>query len=224
METLKAPLEKAFVAMGIITWIAGGGVLAIGLLLMLDSETFDQVKLLSTTTMWDAVIFMTVAVGGYTFVIGFVGWIGYLFRNRNALLAYIVLGSIAGAVLLTSGFLALVYKLDVSSDETNRTLYESLNNGNTSAWNDYQQTFSCCGVQSAHDWPNVPSSCCLNANGTCTNSTAFTTGCYEIMKDGINFDTALIMGLSFGVFSTQLISTSLGGVLYGSDNAIHPAA
>ena len=63
---------------------------------MLDANTFDQVKLLDSTTVWDATIYMTVVVGAYTFAIGFVGWIGYLFRNNKTLLAVSVVASDEG--------------------------------------------------------------------------------------------------------------------------------
>jgi len=71
--------------------IAGGAVLAIGIVLLLDENTFDHVKMLETdyTTplIWQAAVMMVVVVGGYTFLIGFVGWIGHLFDNKQTMLA-----------------------------------------------------------------------------------------------------------------------------------------
>ncbi|XP_049826004.1 tetraspanin-9 isoform X2 [Aethina tumida] len=171
-------LRTTFCVINVIFWIAGCGILGVGIWLRVAYEGYatllPQYALISADS-------LAILAGIITLILSFFACCGSWFQNRCMLITYFVLVVLLFIGEFLTGSMAFLYRSTLS-----HTLREELKTGlihhyNVTAtgpnslvniWDNMQTQFRCCGVDNYEDWFDidswpghrwVPDTCCFPA-------------------------------------------------------------
>jgi len=208
-----------------IFWLAGIGVLGVGIWSRVQAKDYDS--FLGSGGVTSAANIM-IASGALVMIIGFVGCCGAIKESRVMLVIFFILLLLIFILEIAAGIFAYVKKDDVmnkiranikkiidenygKTDKSSKALSDSV---------DFmQKELKCCGVDGPGDWnatdwkknhedKSTPKSCCMNQNAAnCEKSisAAYTKGCSKALQDYIKSHIAIIGGIGIGIAFIQLL-------------------
>lgn len=172
-----------------IIFLAGSTVLAIGIWLAVDKNSFiglskivpsDQLQNFTRPGVIEQVSYILIAIGALMFLVSFLGYCGALRESQCMLTTYGILLLIILILEITVGCLAVIYKTKAEEETKNilkstlaKYYNQSAENGDaiTVAWDSLQVSLHCCGVDNYTDYQTndawakgekiVPESCCV---------------------------------------------------------------
>lgn len=169
-----------------------------------------------------AAIFLIV-VGCIIFIIGFFGCCGAVKENHCMVMTFAVLLGLVFILEIAAGIAGFVLRGKVES-MMRKGMTESMDRygkpqyaGVTKAWDEVQDQFDCCGVNTWKDWEKinstyVPESCCkVRESATCgkiianMNTTINTDGCVAGFKDFLEGNIYTLGGIGVGLAFVQII-------------------
>ncbi|KAL5479511.1 hypothetical protein EMCRGX_G023038 [Ephydatia muelleri] len=146
----------------------------------------DYFAITSGTATFTRVPVLMIIVGLFITIVGIVGAVGAFFSStafgRVMLLVYSVIlallvvcefgGGIAAGVLRTT---VETFFTNSANDTFRSVVANDTNNQYRKTWDNFQQTFQCCGVKSYTDWSTIlnqpiPLSCCPPSTSTCDSN------------------------------------------------------
>lgn len=170
------------VLFNIIFFICGAGVLALGIVLIVDknflldiigkvpgSSTFDDAAILNTTSFLQSGAYMLIAAGALVFIIGFSGLCGAIRESKCLLAIYATLVFVILIVEIAAGVLCVFYGDDVKAYLLTwiGTLINKYYYGATLDYNNVVQIASdTTGISSAIDYVQISLQCCGATNYT----------------------------------------------------------
>jgi energy-coupling factor transporter transmembrane protein EcfT len=172
--------------------------------------------------------YLVIASGCAIFLVSVIGIVGALFDtkiNKFLLGFYMILVGLVFVAQLAGGILVFVYRsqaINIVFVELNSTFfYYGVNDtdslGNTTAWNNVQKNFMCCGITNVEDWIHnktaqmtlydlYPTYCCTNMTSEDCGTIAgigkrnyFERGCQPALVDFIGHNM-LVVGIIGMVF------------------------
>ncbi|XP_055506444.1 tetraspanin-11 [Leucoraja erinacea] len=227
-DCLTICLKYLLFIFNIIFWLAGAGVLLIGIWTL--NEKREYLSLLPSSTFAVSACILVFA-GCLVIVTGFLGCCAVVREQKSALLAYFSLLLLIFLIELVAGVLACIYYRRLSGELTqhlNRAMLERYGepaeHSVTRSIDRLQQHFKCCGSNNATDWQDsayirspasdnrlVPDSCCKTVTEACgsrdhpSNIYKVEGGCLTVLEQ-VLVDHLLIMGaVGIGVACLQLI-------------------
>jgi len=222
-------LKYVLFAFNFVFWLAGIGVLGVGIWSRIQAKDYDTI--LGSGGITSAANIM-IAAGCFVMVIGFVGCCGALKESKWLLVIYFILLLFIFILEIAAGIYSYVKKdkvLNTVSENIKKAVKTNYGGATTSdkAFTksiDYiQKQFKCCGVNKPGDWNTsswytkqalsakyaVPMSCCINQKTGCnllvTNLLVFSKGCVPAMKDYVKSHIAIIGGIGVGIAFIQLL-------------------
>ncbi|XP_033107215.1 CD81 antigen-like [Anneissia japonica] len=135
-------------------WIAGAGLLGIGIWMLVDASTFDYLFTEDTLTV---VAIITVTTGAVMFLVGFCGCCGAMKGNRCLLSTYVAILAILTVAMIATGITALVY-VDQVEDYLEGRIQSIITDdyGNTQAATDTIDSLQKdVSIISVHQWLNT---------------------------------------------------------------------
>ncbi|XP_035511248.1 tetraspanin 35 [Morone saxatilis] len=209
-----------FVFNGII-FLAGAAILGVGIWVKVDSSSIfsflgkiapaENAELSQVLN----VGYLLIALGGLLVIIGFLGCCGAIKESKCMLLLFfliillVFIAEIAGAVviLVFRPLLdELVVKFGTAAVKSIKKDYGE-NSDITGLWNTTMSTLHCCGFYNSSDFTDspyyknhgshFPPQCCAGTDEPCTQSTI--TGCFPKIKDLIDSNTVVIVGVALGI-------------------------
>ncbi|KAF5307691.1 hypothetical protein FQR65_LT06746 [Abscondita terminalis] len=196
--------------------------IAVGAVYVLNIESFT-ITLNKTGIPFSLAPALLLTIGIVVFLIAFFGCCGAIKESSCLLITYAVILIILFLLQVSIGVYAFL-----QFKQSNNSERFSIEQGLTETMNLYdhneqaretfdtlQSQLKCCGVKGPKDWnrikvgDSVPSSCCDNRPAKCYPSSAYWTGCSELLYKFLR-DTIVIIGIVFIVIA--LIEV-LGGTL-----------
>jgi len=176
--------KMMLIIFNIVFWLSGCALIAVGIWIIVDPsivKILDFVIEVSQDSLIKYAAYVLIAIGGFVFIVGFLGCCGAIKESKCMLGIYIFLLFVVMAGELAGGILAIIYK-DKIQDKIGEEVMESLGKGNytdrDTFWGlmDYVQSqFKCCGYNGKDDYTTLdfqtlygqpyPYACCaLNEN------------------------------------------------------------
>jgi CD63 antigen len=183
-----------------------------------------------------------IVIGGVIFIVAFFGCCGAIKENRCLLITFGVCMSIILVLSIAAVITAYVYRSRTDSwlsTLMRDQLVHYREKGNVASdifWNNTQRDEKCCGVTSFVDWKqspvlnethSVPDSCCVTFTDGCgfrffdgpqKNTTVYTKGCFEDLKEGFKYSMLIVGGIAIAVAILQVIGIILA---FSLAHAIH---
>ncbi|WKX90659.1 hypothetical protein Q1695_009480 [Nippostrongylus brasiliensis] len=194
----------------LILWTGGLGLIILGSVLQLKFA--GVLDILGDERLATPVILL--AFGSLCTLLGFLGCCGAIRENYCLTVSFAVL-------------LALVIMIETAAVITAYALHEDLRTGLSAqlqmglsrynrssgvqmAWDQTQQTLSCCGVANSSDWSAlgaVPDSCCIDSTSGCARELAplHPGGCMEKVENWILINAALVGSASAVLAGLQVV-------------------
>ncbi|XP_019880713.1 tetraspanin-18 [Aethina tumida] len=169
-------------------FLAGSLVLAIGTWLAVDKSSFiglskivpsEDIQQFTQPGVIEQVSYVMIAIGGFMFIVSFLGYCGALRESQCMLTTYGILLLVILILEITAAGLAIGYK-SKAEEETKNLLkttiskyYTGSESGNavTLSWDHLQAGLQCCGVDDYTDYQKneifaregkvIPESCCV---------------------------------------------------------------
>ncbi|XP_030646463.1 tetraspanin-1-like [Chanos chanos] len=224
-----------FIFNGII-FMAGAGILAVGIWVKVDSGSILQ--LLQSLKGVDGleqllnVGYLLIAVGALLLLLGFLGCCGAVKESRCMLLLFFVIililfiAEVAGAIviLVFRGVVdQLIAKLGTAAVKNIQKEYGK-SADITGLWNATMDVLKCCGFYNFTDFTDspffennnlYPSPCCTS--GLCDYSNAHNStvsGCFPKVVKLMDENSILIIGVAFGIAVLELAAMSVSMSMY----------
>lgn len=220
-------------------WLAGGGVMAVGVWTLLQKS--DYISLLPSQT-YAASAYILVLAGAIVMVTGVLGCCATFKEQRRLLRVYFVLLLCIFLLEVLAGVLAYIYyqqlneELKQSLRDTMIQKYEKSSYEHiTRAVDKLQQEFKCCGSNSSSDWAYsewirsqaaegrmVPDSCCKSPSPLCgrrdhpSNIYKVEGGCITKLEKFILEHLKIIGAVGIGIACVQIIGMVFTCCLYRS--------
>jgi len=164
--------------------LGGCGALGIGIWTMVMKMQYAAVL---GSAFYNLIVYLLIGAGLLVLITGILGCVGAIQKNASLLTWYFILLVIIFLAECIAGILAFVYHQSIEAElakglqanlnkNYNQTGHESL----TTAVDDMQQDFQCCGVHSYEDWQastfikqnkdglKTPESCCKTPSPLCS--------------------------------------------------------
>lgn len=211
-----------------IIFLAGAGILAVGIWVKVDSGSIFSFleKIPNAPSELAQVLnvgYLLIALGGLLVIIGFLGCCGAMRESKCMLLLFFIivllifLAEVAGAiVLLVLKPLvdSLFVKLGIVAAQNIKEDYGS-NPDITGLWDTTMSTLKCCGFNNYTDFTNssyhqskgYPPICCQYGGAPCSytrNSTVPVSGCFTRIKELIEDNSVVIIGVALGIAALEL--------------------
>ncbi|XP_065070841.1 CD151 antigen-like [Rhopilema esculentum] len=219
-------LKYLLFAFNFLFWIAGIGVLGVGIWSRVQAKDYDS--FLGDGGLTSAANVM-IAAGAFVMVIGFVGCCGAWKESKWLLVIYFILLLFIFILEIAAGIFAYVKKDKViktvsdnvkKSIKTNYGASDQASKTFTKSIDFMQKELKCCGVNGPSDWNNTvwyqkyrgsletPKSCCKDQKAaSCGTSSSdnFSKGCVKAMEDYVSSHIAIIGGIGVGIAFVQLL-------------------
>lgn len=203
--------------------VGGLVVLSVGIWTVSDKTGFEQ---LLGTDLYMSAAYILIVTGVAVVLISFLGCFGAVKEIRCMLITYFMILLVLFVVLLVGGILGYVFR-DRVEDTIKTRMMASLDEFNEKlvirdAWNAAQQKMKCCGIDSASDWAGhvdpLPPSCCPEgtAEGSCTTSNAFQSGCQLKVKEFAQQHAQVLAGVGIGISCFLLLGMLFSLALFKS--------
>lgn len=229
-----------FVFNGII-FLAGAAILGVGIWVKVDSGSILSFlgKIENAPTELSQVLnvgYLLIAIGALLLIIGFLGCCGAVKESRCMLLLFFIIvllvfiAEVAGAVvILVFRPLAdeLFIKFGTAAVQNIRKDY-GRNPDVTGLWNTTMTTLKCCGFYNSSDFVGspyytdhdrqYPPQCCPGilspCNQTVADSVTTITGCFPKIKQLIDDNTVVIVGVALGIAALEICAMAVSMILY----------
>ncbi|XP_055374539.1 tetraspanin-6 [Condylostylus longicornis] len=210
--------------------LSGLGILIAGALVLADVNEFNHF-IEGRVTAPPIVLIIT---GTIIFLIASLGCFGAIKESPPLLITYAVLLAIIFIIELAVGIAACVFRADLESSIKN-SLLETIRRSNDmdlKAWDNIQNKLMCCGVNDPTDWqyesrynPRILRGSCCKPEFTdpstkdCQNSLVlakdkyFQEGCITKLKDRIDSNATILIGVGIGIAFLQLLGIYLACTL-----------
>eukprot|EP00112_Aurelia_sp_Birch-Aquarium-sp1_P002691 Seg130.2 transcript_id=Seg130.2/GoldUCD/mRNA.D3Y31 product="CD151 antigen" protein_id=Seg130.2/GoldUCD/D3Y31 len=220
-------LKYLLFAFNFVFWIAGIGVLGVGIWSRIEAKDYDS--FLGSGGLTSAANIM-IAAGVFVMIVGFVGCCGALKENKWLLTTYFVLLLLIFILEIAAGIFAYVKRDQVTKAVTknikkivtdNYGKSSKADKAFTTAVDKLQTKMKCCGVNGPGDWNNTawskipankpyvtPKSCCKVQNSAnCQKLVAdsYSKGCVDAMKSYVKSHIAIIGGIGVGIAFIQIL-------------------
>ncbi|XP_065070827.1 CD151 antigen-like isoform X2 [Rhopilema esculentum] len=186
-----------------------------------------------------------IAAGVIVFIISFLGCVGAIRQSKCMLIMFIVCIVIVLLCETALIVLAFVYKSEAKKYATDAiveairdTYGESGQSGITTAVNNIQTNFKCCGANNYTDWLGskwvkanptlrVPKSCCADTNfASCQNASMPAThihskNCVTELTDWAEKNLTMVGGLACGVVVIELLGIIFAAILINKADSVH---
>ncbi|XP_065820709.1 tetraspanin 35 [Labrus bergylta] len=224
-----------------IIFLAGAAVLGVGIWVKVDSGSIlsflgkieDAPEELSQVL---NVGYLLIAIGALLLVIGFLGCCGAVKESKCMLLLFflivlvVFIAEIAGAVvILVFRPLAdeLFTKFGTAAVKNIKKDYGE-NADITGLWNTTMSTLKCCGFYNSSDFvgspyyikhdKQYPPLCCPGTENPCNQTLADSattiTGCFPKIKQLIDENTVVIVGVALGIAALEICAMTVSMILY----------
>lgn len=211
-------------------------VLGLGIWILVDSPSLVQILEQNNVSVpiYSSAVIIFIVVASAAILISFLGCCGAYKESRCMLATYFflvlgllilitvgtVIGMSEGIGSLTAPLKDTLYMYDTTS---NRVDVKQI----TELWDQVQEDFHCCGVESAYDWKEnprysgeeyiedsgailmgvkVPKSCCATAQDKArcqvtpsSKNGAYIVGCFELLADDISTHQNLVGGVAIAI-------------------------
>ncbi|XP_072047588.1 tetraspanin-18B-like [Amphiura filiformis] len=207
--------------------LCGLGLVVIGCLFIFGLQDdvvewidIDTVAAILDNELLRSAVYIVIGAGGLVFLIAVCGCLGAILSSKCLLALYFVFLMIIFAAQLAAGIIAAIYGGEVADHlategkEFLQTGYDQdatgVNKTVTEAWDQFQETFKCCGVDDKDDYVyGVPDSCCEQVEGytegTCgTVATAYVPGCQATLEDLVEEYETILAAAAVGVACFEL--------------------
>lgn len=161
VEGCAACAKYLLIVFNIIFFLVGGAMLGVGLWVLLSPYTLEILAVLDNSIIQTGVYFI-IALGGFIFLIGFLGCCGACCENRLLLVLYFIVVLIVFLVQVALCAAVVAYKSTVDDFVTNKlnmTMddYVSVDSEDTFSvgWNAIQLSLECCGTNGYADWADT---------------------------------------------------------------------
>lgn len=234
-------LKAMMVVFNGIIFLAGAAILGVGIWVKVDSGSIlsflgqienAPVELSQLLN----VGYLLIAIGALLLVIGFLGCCGAVKESKCMLLLFFVIvlvvfiAEVAGAVvILVFRPLAdeLFTKFGEAAVQSIRKDYGK-DSDVTGLWNSTMNTLQCCGFYNSSDFVNspyydkygqlFPPQCCPGLVGPCNQTVADSdttiTGCFPKIKQLIDENTSVIVGVALGIAALEICAMAVAMILY----------
>ncbi|KAI2557955.1 CD151 isoform 7 [Pan troglodytes] len=218
-------------------WLAGLAVMAVGIwTLALKS---DYISLLASGT-YLATAYILVVAGTVVMVTGVLGCCATFKERRNLLRLYFILLLIIFLLEIIAGILAYAYYQQLNTelkenlkDTMTKRYHQPGHEAVTSAVDQLQQEFHCCGSNNSQDWRDsewirsqeaggrvVPDSCCKTVVALCGQrdhaSNIYKGGCITKLETFIQEHLRVIGAVGIGIACVQVFGMIFTCCLYRS--------
>jgi len=201
--------------------------LGVGIYALVDgeglSDFLDQLQIEEDLNIIYLASIFIIVVSSFVLLITFLGCCGALKESRCMLGAYVfcvvvLVGCMIGGIVLagsgtTLEFLKDPIKETMADYGTDDTI--------TSAWDDIQTEYECCGVDGPDDWDiagvdDLPDSCCSWQEDpvTCKQDTSRLSGCFTKFEDLISQNEHLIYAIVSLTLISLVVSAALAIMMY----------
>jgi hypothetical protein len=188
-----AVIKFLMITTNIIFWLIGGTLLGLGIWMAVDSNAFQALTIANSAGMddalWSVVVYTMIGVGSFIFLVGFLGCCGTLKVDKKgghcmlwmyfAFIKIIILAEIA-CIILAAIFWGSInddIKTGMTNDVKTKYVNETSDDGISTAWNQMQVSWKCCGGALYTDYREsnyasnygalvVPWTCCVMKPGT----------------------------------------------------------
>ncbi|KAE8283652.1 Tetraspanin-1 [Larimichthys crocea] len=225
-----------FVFNGII-FLAGAAILGVGIWVKVDSGSILNFlgKIENAPSELSQVLnvgYLLIAIGALLLIIGFLGCCGAVKESKCMLLLFFIIvllvfiAEVAGAVvILVFRPLAndLIAKLGTAAVANIKRDYGQ-SPDITGLWNTTMSTLNCCGFYNSSDFvgspyyqthnQQYPPQCCSNSYNQCNQTMAMTTGCFPKIKELVDENTVVIVGVALGIAALEICAMAVSMILY----------
>ncbi|XP_044281645.1 CD151 antigen [Varanus komodoensis] len=223
-------------------WLAGGAVMAVGIWTLVEKS--DYISLLQSNS-YMATAYILVMAGVVVMITGILGCCATFREQRNLLRVYFILLLCIFLLEIIAGILAYIYyqqlnmELKQNLKDTMTKKYQKLGEESvTSAVDQLQQEFKCCGSHNYTDWSDsdwiknqgkgrkVPDSCCKTITDRCGErdhpSNIFKEGgCITKLENFIQEHLKIIAAVGVGIGCVQIFGMIFTCCLYRSLKSEH---
>lgn len=219
----KTFLRNVIYVFNLIFFLSGACFLGTGIYVMLSRHSF--VSLLGGT-MFPVTTFLLIGTGALILIISFIGCFGACQENRCLLFTYAFFLLLIFLLEAVAGVLSYMYN-GVIHEELSRNLNKTMmenykfDTSITTAIDEMQLEFRCCGAQSFEDWRHskwikmsedplkTPDSCCKSPSNLCAErdhpSNINYIGCSRRLEQVTKESLILIGGIGLGFCCIQVI-------------------
>lgn len=216
-------LRSVLYVFNFVFWCSGAVFLGVGLYILLNNHNF--ISLLGST-MFPLTTYLLIAIGGLVILIGCLGCFGACAENKCCLFTFALFLLLIFLLEAITGVLAYMYNGAIREELTrnlNQTMMDNYKFDSTisSAIDDMQIEFKCCGAESFEDWKycrwfksngtggrKTPDSCCKSPSDLCAlrdhPSNIDYIGCSRRLEQFVKESTILIGGIALGLCGIQL--------------------
>ncbi|XP_077994979.1 CD151 antigen-like [Glandiceps talaboti] len=216
-------------------WLAGAGMLAIGIWTLIDRSHY--VAILSSST-FEATTYLLLVTGICVMIVGTLGCCGAVQEQKLCLVLYTSLLLIILVMELVVGILAYVYRKELETELENNlnatlTEYYGIDGAEeiTMAVDEMHRSFNCCGAHLYHDWDtsvwkvsnlagnrSTPDSCCKTESAFCAvrdhASNIYRMGCIVSLEEYLQKHLVILGGVGIGIACIQVFGVIFALCLY----------
>jgi len=221
-------------AFNVIFWLAGAAILGVGIYLLVSDDIHAVESLLSKDSFYTA-CYVLIAVGAFSFLVGFAGCCGAMKESQCLLGIYIFF---LVAILICEvgvGIAAFVEKGSIETyiaDQLNDKTPLKQNTENANLTITIENTFHCCGlVNGCEDWTNGETYGCgcddtndpncvkisTVSNISCTagdgSVNIYTESCNDALIDFVENNALIIGGVALGIGLSEIFGICFACVL-----------
>lgn len=206
-------------AFNVVFWLAGAAVMGVGIYVLVNDDVQAVQSLLSSDAS-NTACYILIAVGAFSFLVGFAGCCGAMKESQCLLGIYIFFLVVIFVCEVGVGIAALIEKDSIEDyihDNLEQKTPLTYNSENANLTISVESTFKCCGlVNGCQDWANGDSyGCeCTNGDENCakvstidnctssagnTNAYVYTESCNDAMVGFIEDNILIIAGVALGI-------------------------
>ncbi|CAH1256924.1 CD151 [Branchiostoma lanceolatum] len=219
-------------AFNLIFWLAGAGLIGVGIYVMVAYGVPDVLTLLSISELLlKGGAIGLIVVGSIVFIVGFLGCCGAIKENRCMLGTFFTLLLILFLAEIGVAIYAFVQRgqffglINTGVDTLSAVPYDSQDQA-IKTLIDFTQTYlKCCGMNATDNWSPTPDSCACAANAAssiCTNGN-YNTPCKTSITTFLEEKVMIVGGIGIAIGLTQLIGMIFACCLFqakGKDGEI----